>query len=189
MTTRIRLRRLGPIATLGMVLAACSPGSVISSVPSRTSESSAAASTPFATTASASAAVALIPDGTYVTASISDGVIVAKIKADTTLTAAQRATDLQAFTAHTSETFKITFQSGAFTQFEAWDGGSFEVGSRATYVFPDDHTLLIQETCCGLTTFDVTRDGSSFSLHVRSQAMPDPLTRIVFESAPFTAVP
>jgi hypothetical protein len=148
---------------------------------------------PPTTSAPASGAVTLIPDGTYSTASVPVSVSLAKIRAANTLTAAQRAELLADFSRHTSQIVRIRLEGGQFTESDAFDGGAFNVGAEGSYVFPDDHTLLLQEQCCGVTNFEVTPGGSGFSLRIRSQTAPNAadalLGVMVFENAPFVAVP
>jgi len=83
----------------------------------------------------------------------------ALINADTKLTAAEK-TDIieNAFELGLHKTFIVTleFSHGQYTEYQGFDGATGEVGSRATYAFPDDHTLVIEEPCCGISTFDVT---------------------------------
>ena len=204
MTTRVGPGRLWPAAALAMVLAACSTGTGASpaTVPPgarSVAPSVATAASPFVSaapsqgSASPSAAIAVISDGVYTTAAIPIARSLARMKADKTLTAPQRADVAQQFSGHTSQTFRIELKGGVFTEYETYDGGSFDVGARASFVFPDAHTLLIQESCCGTSTFNVTRSGSGFSLrHItlaHLNAEDNLLGEIVYESAPFLAIP
>lgn len=146
-----------------------------------------------ATMAPTAAGVVAILDGTYATAPIPVSDIDARIQADTALTAAQRTGALQTFAGHTTETFKLTLSGSSWTELEAWDGGAFEVGARAVFAATDAHTVVIQETCCGVMSFVVTSSGSGFALKVKkssaTNAEDDLLDHIVYESGPFLPVP
>jgi hypothetical protein len=65
------------------------------------------------------------------------------------------------------------------------------VGSRATYAFPDDHTIVLQESCCGLTTFEVTLVPGGFRLKAPPQTKEEDkmVGAILFETGAFTRVP
>jgi hypothetical protein len=196
MTSGLVARRVASVVILAFALAACSTGTAGTNAPAATPAATAitsASPAPSAVlSASPSAAQALIPDGTYSTASVPVSVSLAKIRAAKDLTAAQRAELLADFSAHTSQIVRIRLQGGQFTESDAFDGGAFNVGADGSYVFPDDRTLLLQEQCCGVTNFEVTPGGSGFSLRIRSQTAPNAedglLGVMVYENAPFVAV-
>jgi hypothetical protein len=205
---RLKTRRssiLGSVATLVLILAGCSNGTAAGTagaattnappasvaVPAPTVAGSAGISGSSATAAAASVAVAPIPDGTYRTKAIPVAVIVARIKTDTSLTADETA-NLQGFAGHKTDTIEIDLQSGQFTESDSLDGAPFEVGARATYAFPDDHTLVIQEQGPGLSTFVITPTSGGFSLKYKAGAPntgEDIIGQAIYESSPFTLVP
>jgi hypothetical protein len=192
---RFEPRSLGAIAALAIAIVGCSSAPVATSTLTAVPTSPATASaSPLATT---SASAAPIADGTYV--STTDvAAIKATITAYTKLTAAERADMLASFSGHTTQLVRLEFHGGEFTQAQAFDDAAFEVGVRATYAFPDDHTLVVQEPQFGITTFDIMSSGHSFSLRRTSApdvglyggSKEDPLiAQILFESSPFTLVP
>jgi hypothetical protein len=152
--------------------------------------------TPVATTAPGSAAPAgAIPDGTYVSGTVQVADMVATVNADKQLTAAQLAQinkDFE-FGDHRTSVIKIDLHGGRWTQSGSYDGSPFQVGSRATYASPDASTVVIQEQCCGLTTFQVTMTGTTFTLKRLSGTQNTELDKveghILFEETPFTLVP
>jgi hypothetical protein len=188
-------RALSAIAALAIALAACSPAPAGATAPPASLAPTTLASAPPAATASAS--TALIPDGTYATAPMDVAAINALINADTKLTAAEKSTiigDAFELGSHKTTTVTLEFQHGQWTQYEGVDGARGGIGSRATYAFPDDHTLLIEESCCGTSTLDVTSAPNGFSLKIRSGAFLSTevdtiVTHILFELSPFTRVP
>jgi hypothetical protein len=121
----------------------------------------------------------------------------ALINADSKLTAAEKKEIIKdSFELGLHKTFTVTldFHKGQYTQRAGFDGAAGEVGSRATYAFPDDHTLVIEEPCCGISTFDVTPMPEGFSLKVRSGSnlateKDKVIGHILFEVSPFTVVP
>jgi hypothetical protein len=196
MSTRSReTRALSAIAALAIALAACSPAPASTTAPPASLAPTTLASAPPAATASAS--TALIPDGTYATAPMDVAAINALINADTKLTAAEKNKIIKdAFELGSQKTFTVTleFQAGQWTQHQGFDGAVGEVGDSATYAFPDDHTLVIEESCCGISTLDVTPAPNGFSLKVLSgnfvsTEVDTIITHILFELSPFTRVP
>jgi len=184
-------RLLGIVGALSVALGACSTGAP--ATPSPVASVAPTATMLATATAPSSILPAAIADGTYATAPVLVTDIDARIRADTALTAAQMTDAIAGFSGHTSEAFRISLANGQFTEYESFDGGAFEVDVRATFVLPDDHTLVIQESCCGTSTFDVTKVGTGFALRYRAHkplnAEDDLLGRIVYESAPFALVP
>lgn len=133
-----------------------------------------------------------IADGTYVSGPIAVADVVARIKADTTLSAAQRATYLQEFSGLKTDIVELDFHAGRFTESDALDGAPRQVGARATYAFPDSHTLVIQEDCCGLSTFTITTQPNGFSLMYKAgspNAGEDVVGEWLYQTSPFTLVP
>jgi len=187
-------RALSAIAALAIALAACSPAPATSIAPPASLVPTTVASAPAAT---ASAAAALIPDGSYATRPMDVAAVKALINADTKLTTADKADIINnAFELGSHKTFTVTleFHDGQYTEHQGFDGTVGEVGSRATFAFPDDHTLVIEEACCGISTFDVTPRQDGFSLRIRSgDLVPTEkdtiIGHILFESSPFTLVP
>ena len=179
-----RNRVPGTIAGLAIVLAACSGGG---QVPTATAPTV----TPSPSVV-VSAAADPIPSGTYVSQTIPVADVIALIKADTTLGAAQQATSLQEFNGHQTDIVTLDFQHGLFTESDAIDGGEKTVGAQASYAFPDSHTLVIQEQCCGLSTFTITSQPGGFSLKYKvgaPNAGEDVVGQWLYETSPFTLVP
>jgi hypothetical protein len=184
--------RLSAVAALTIIVGACSATPAVS--PLRTT---APLPTVFATPTAirspvASMAAGPIAEGTYRSQAVPVSSIVARINADTTLTAAEKANATKTFAGHPTQTIELTFSEGQFTASETFDSGQFEVGARATYAFPDSHTLVIQEQCCGISTFDLTTAANSFTLKYRvgaPNAGEDAVGQTVYELRRFTAVP
>lgn len=193
----------GPISMAIVVVAvvACTRSAAMtSSSPTRTAGSP----TPTATivvmpsqangSAAVSGATALIPDGTYAGPVQQVADVIAHINADTKLSDADRVdlidTALE-IRGHTTFDVTLDLRAGQWTQSQAVDGRS-QVASRATYAFPDDHTVVIQESCCGLTTFGVTLAQGGFSLKVLTPLATEAdkvISRILFETGTFTRMP
>jgi len=195
MSTRSRpTRALSVIAALAIALAACSPAPAGTTAPPPSLAPTTLTSAPPAATASAS--TALIPDGRYATAPMDVAAINALINADTKLTAAEKdmiIKDSYELGSHKTSTVTLDFHDGQYTQYSGFDGAIGGVGARATYAFPDDHTLVIEDSCCGISTLDVTPAPNGFSLKVMSGSFVSTevdriVTHILFESSPFTRV-
>lgn len=180
------------LAALAIVLGACAAGPTLTTAPT-SSPAPTVLATLIATSSTApSAAPGPIAEGTYQSGAVPIKTIIAKIDADTDLTAAEKASDAAGFGGHQTQAVELTFQSGQFTEASAFDGGAFEVGARATYAFPDDHTLVIQEQCCGISTFDLTPGPNTFTLKYRvgaPNAGEDILGQTIYELTPFALVP
>lgn len=194
---------LGSVATLVLILAGCSSGTTVAAPTASTTVPTTTAAVPYATSeapataapvvsAAASAGATPISDGTYRTQAIPIARVIAGIKADSALSADDKAQIVQGFSGHETEIISLDFSAGQFTESDAFDGGGLEVGARATYAFPDDHTLVIQEQCCGLSTFDITPVSGGFSLKYKAgapNAGEDVVGQTVYESSQFTLVP
>lgn len=180
------------IVGLALLLAACSAGGAPTATPGTAAPSTAVMPSLIGPTPPP-ASRDPIAEGTYRSQPIPVTLIVARINADTTLTDTQRTAALQGFSGHTTQTITLDFRAGQFTESEAFDGAPSEVGARATYAFPDDHTLVIQETCCGLSTFTITPTPGGFSLMYKAgapNAGEDAIGRAaIYEIGPFTRVP
>lgn len=198
MSTQAFARRAaGPIFALAIVVAGCTGGNAATTAPIITAAPTGPAATTAAIATSAptrSAAPSVIPDGMYAAQVAEVADMQALIKADAKLTAAQRAqieSDFSFGNATTSQNF-LAFHGGQMTESGGYDGGPAQVGARATYAFPDNHTLVIQETCCS-NTFQVTWAGSAFTLRVLSGTPNTELdiveNKLVYEWSPFTLVP
>jgi len=179
------------LVTLGLPLAACSTAGTMP-VPTATAmpSASAPAASPVRTT---SPTANVIKEGTYRTEPIPARAIMARINADTKLTASQRAAAIQGFSGNET-IFQIVLHGGQLTQATAVDGGAFVVGTKGGYAVPDDHTLVFQEACCGVTTFDMAvGPAGTFSLKIRTYPAQDEedalVAQIIYESAPFTLAP
>jgi hypothetical protein len=175
------------IAGLAMFVGACSSGLAPTGTPATTTSPAVATSSP---TASASAGP--IAEGHYVSGATAVASIIDRINADTKLTAAQKATYIADFAGHKTQTVSLDFHAGQFTESDAFDGAALVGDVHATYAFPDDHTLVIQEQGPGISTFDVTTSANGFALKYRvgaPNAGEDILGQAIYESSPFTAVP
>ena len=119
--------------------------------------------------ASPSAPVALIRDGTYAQAPMRVADLKAMINGDAKLTPQQKTFLInEAFAMKNGTTFtvKLEFNRGIFYERQSVDGRE-DVGTSGTYTFPDDHTMVMQESCsCPPTTLRVTVSGDSFRLQI-----------------------
>jgi hypothetical protein len=181
-----------------LLLAGCDAAVPSSSVPD-VSGSMPASQAPFAPTFAASAtpavsaAAALIPDGAYAGPVQQVADVIALMNGDRKLSDADKADMIDTLfeiRGHTTFAVTLDLHAGQWTEWEAVDGKA-QVGSRATYVFPDDHTLVIQESCCGLTTFGVTLVPGGFRLKAPPQTKEEDkmVGTILFETGAFTRVP
>jgi hypothetical protein len=173
-----------PVLLLSLMVAGCSTGTTPSPIASA-SPSLIATAPP-----SPSAAAPVIPDGTYVAATMQVADILALINADTELSAAQK-TEI-GFTEGTTFAVTLDLHAGQYAQGQRVDGGAIEIGSRGTYAFPNEQTFVIQENLGFITTFHVTLTQGGFSLE-RTSAPYDEIDafigKLFFESSPFTLVP
>jgi hypothetical protein len=217
MPVRMRSSRAMAMAIAVAVVAACSGASVATPIvttsasgtrsPSEallpTIEAATAVSpTPVPTptnaaTSAAPSATAAIPDGLYVTAPMNVADMKAAILGDAKLDASQKTqiiADDFVLDDHVTSLTYIDLHNGQYTESGSYDDGPRTIGSRGTYAFADDHTLVIQEPN-HLTTFEVAWAGPNFTLTVvpKSTAPYTELDvmeyRLLFESAPFTLVP
>jgi hypothetical protein len=196
-----RANMLAPIAVAAMVLAACSsaapPAAPPSALASGGTSSAAPTSAPVSTSLAPSpmAPHQPIADGTYVSKPLDVKALIARIRADKKLTEAQRNHLISnAFELPGHKTFDVSlwFQAGNWVEEQGFDGAPGEIGARGTYAFPDDHTLVMEDPCCGTTTFDIAVSGNSFTLK-RTSAPADEEDRFagheLFESSPFILAP
>jgi hypothetical protein len=121
----------------------------------------------------------------------------AAINADSKLTAAAKSDLINnelALDDHKTSLVYMTFALGQWTEQGSYDDGPREVGAKARYAFPDDHTLVLQESCC-VITYRVTWSGKSFrlkrlsettTLNEETEAI---ASRLLFETTPFTLEP
>jgi hypothetical protein len=97
------------------------------------------------------------------------------------------------FGTHSQFVVSLTLQDGMWVERQGLDDEPLKVGSRATYAFPDASTVVIQEACCGISRFHVDGIGTTFRLtYIDAEGIPalDRMAgHILFEDAPFTAVP
>lgn len=180
-------------ATMGVVVlfAACSGGSgTPSAVP--TQHVAGTTTTPLTTTPGASVSQApaqLIPEGTYLSGAQDVAAFVAQVKADTKLTAAERTSLLHdPIASCTAQFASLDFRGGQLIESAGCNAAPLQVGLRASYAFPDEHTLLIQEACCGTSTFAVTLVKDGFLLHQTSPVLNGHdrvISSLLFESSPF----
>jgi hypothetical protein len=196
-----RANTLVAIGVAAIVLAACSSAGPVPAPPSALvsggTSSAAPTSAPVSPSSAPSPTAAHQPiaDGTYVSKPLDVKALIARIRADKKLTEAQRNHLISnAFELPGHKTFDVSlrFQAGNWVEQQGFDGASGEIGARGTYAFPDDHTLVMEDPCCGTTTFDIAVSGSSFTLK-RTSAPPDEEDRVagheLFESSPFTLAP
>jgi hypothetical protein len=188
-TTRFQLRSATATVAVALLFSACSGAPAVST--------GASPQVPPTTTAPSTppASVSVTPgqpiaDGTYLTGAQSITAFKAEIDADTTLTAADKKRLLAdpLFSCNT-QFISLDFHAGQLTQSESCDGGPMEVGTRATYAFRDDRTLVIQETCCGTSSFALTLVKDGFFLKLTSPVVTGPDTGVfLFEASPFMLV-
>jgi hypothetical protein len=189
-----RSRSILVVALWTAALAGCS--SPTGSTPSPTA-GAAAAPTPSTSPArpTSTPGPVAIPDGVYATGPRSVADIRAEIAASKLTEGEQKVIVNELFELGDSKTMTISIElrKGQWTQRQQLDDGPNGVGSRATYAFPDDHTVVIQEACCGISSFAVDRDGDTFRLTYSSDnpssAVDQLAAHILFEEAPFTLVP
>jgi hypothetical protein len=182
------------MAILVVAVAACNGAAPVNSSSPAATATMVATTSPANASPAVSAAVMLIPDGTYAGPVQQVADVIALINADTKLSDADRANLIDKaleIRGHTTFAVTLDFRAAQWTESQTVDGHS-SVGGRATYAFPDDHTVLIEESCCGLTTFGVTPAEGGFSLRV----LPPPaaevdkvVNHILFESGTFSRVP
>jgi len=134
--------------------------------------------------------------GTYVGPTLQVADIIARANADPTLSAADRTQVIDVLfdiRGKTTWTDSIEFRGGLLFERQTVDGVT-AVGSSGRYAFPDDHTLIYTETRNGVDLpnpwrLDLTIEGNTFTLH-RSAPVANPaddfVTRVIFESGPFT---
>jgi hypothetical protein len=134
--------------------------------------------------------------GTYVGPTIQVADIIATVNADSKLSAADRNRVLDVLCDcrdKTTWTDSIEFRGGQMIERQTVDGVT-AIGSAGRYEFPDDHTLVYTETRNGVDlpdpwTLAITVDGNSFTLR-RTTPVANPaddfVTRLIFESGPFT---
>lgn len=72
----------------------------------------------------------------------------------------------------------------------SYDGGAAGVGSRGTYSFPDDHSVVVKEDCC-TTRYEVGRVQDGFTLRRVTPPIEegDLLADAILFGEPFTRVP
>jgi hypothetical protein len=175
-----------------MILGACSAGPGVTTLPTNSHAPTALATLTATISAAPSAAAGPIGEGTYQSQAVPIATIIAKINADTELTDSEKASAAAGFSGHQTQVVELNFHSGQLTQSSAFDGAPFEVGDRFTYASPDDHTLVVQETCCGsISTFDLAPGANSFTLKYRTGVpnAEDIIGQTIFELSPFTLVP
>ena len=198
---KTRWSLLGALLPLMFAVAACTAAAPAASSTATTGASAAPPSAqPSALVSPATTPVASpepsmvnpIADGIYRTGTIQVSAIIARIDADATLTKDQKAGYISGFTGHKTEAFSIEFGAGAFTEADSLDGSPFQTGATATFAFPDRQTLVIQEDCCGLSTFVVTVQAHGFALKYKAgapNAGEDIIGQAIYETSPFTLVP
>lgn len=132
--------------------------------------------------------------GTYQGPTLRVADIVAMVNADSSLTAADRTAIIDTFFEVKDKatwSASIELRGGQLTQRQTVDGTTV-IGSVGRYAFPDDRTLIVTETIGGVdavTEFELAVDGDSFTLHRTTpveSALEEFVTRIIFESGPFT---
>jgi hypothetical protein len=121
--------------------------------------------------------------------------LVAAMNANADLSAADRTTILdEIFGIRDRSTFQVSIYllGGQYVEREIIDGSAL-VGSSGRYAFPDGSTVVFTEHINGAdvtTTYEVTVDGDSFSLHRIAQSwesnpVEDFVVGTLFESGPF----
>jgi hypothetical protein len=182
------------VVAVAVAVAACTGGPAVSSSSPTPTATILATTSPASASPAGSAEAPLIPDGTYAGPVQQVADLIAMINADTKLSQAQKTEVTNTFfelPGHTTFAVTLDLHAGSWTESQAVDGHSV-VGSRANYAFPDDHTVVLQESCCGLTTFGVTRTQGGFSLKVLAPPAAEEdkvVSRVLFESGTFSRVP
>lgn len=192
-TYRPALTILAVSASLTLTLFGCSSGAP-TAAPTAAPPSSVATVGPAIITAAPTTTTSSSPiaDGTYQSAPIDVAGAIARIKADKTLSSDDRTAFLEYFGGHQTLVVTLDLEAGQYTQSAGFDGAHPEVGSRATYAFPDASTLVLQEDCCGLSTLTITPRSNGFSLAYKAgapNAAEDIGGEILLETQPFTLVP
>ncbi len=129
-----------------------------------------------------------IPDGEYL------GGLISRATADATFarlgvaTSAEATTFLDGFPQH----FAIRLLGGHMDVLADSGGSGLQLGATATYAFPDDHTISLQDNIGCLDTLGFTRQDSNLTFAVVSDScgttdMAE--VSVIFESTPFTAAP
>jgi hypothetical protein len=185
------VRVAATVAGAALLLAAC--GGAPTTSPGATTQVVASASqAPLTTAAVASAsptAAPPIPDGTYLSGAQAITTFVAQVKDDTSLTAADRTSLLHdSIASCTAQFVSLDFHAGQLTEADGCDGAALQTGLHATYAFPDAHTLLIQETCCGTSTFTLTFVKDGFFLKQTSPLLSGHdrlISSFLYETSPF----
>jgi hypothetical protein len=186
--TRSDIHRPAAISTVALLLVACTatPAALSPGASQTVVASHAPAATPIAASAVASQPIA---EGTYLSGAQGIAAFKAEISADTALSEADRQS-LQAnpLLACTAQFISLDFHAGQLVESSGCDGKPLEVGARATYAFPDDHTLLIQDSCCGTTSFGLKPLHDAFFLtrtSARSPGKDGLIEKLLYEASPF----
>lgn len=134
-----------------------------------------------------------LPDGTYSTGELSRERLM-RAGAEAGFTRAQVETALAGDSIGQVATFTLMLQDDRWRQLYDY-GHDRGVGLSATYQVVDDKTLVINETCCGKSTFEYALDGDALTLRfgadMRAACPGDAscvMGYVVFQSGPFTKI-
>jgi hypothetical protein len=171
------------VAVVAVLIATCSGPVSTSPSPS----ASLAPNTPSASTPLGSpAAVGPIAEAKYLSEPNDVPAIVARIKADTKLTASERAEWVRNYSDRpATQVVGLEFSAGNFTE-TATEANGNEVGARGRYAVADGKTLVLS----GIGTFAITPISQGFALKMIKLELPGEVellvASILFESSPFT---
>jgi hypothetical protein len=171
-------------AAVALLIAACSATPAVtnrSPVPSLP-----AAPTQAPSTAASPVAAGPIAEGKYLSEPNDVAAIVARIKADRTLTESERADWMKTYSdLPATQTVGLEFSAGDYTQTETQPGG-VGVGARGRYAVGDGKTLVL----AGIGSFAITPSAGGFALKLVKQEVPGEveavIAKVLFESSPFT---
>jgi hypothetical protein len=192
-TRSIRARVLGSVAVLSVAFAACSAGASVTTVPTSAPPVS---TLPVSPSSTPTAGPQAIPDGTYVGPTMQVADLIALINGDPKLSTAQKTDIIDnafAINGHQTFGFSLDLHGGQYQQGQSIDRGAYEIGSRGTYAFPDQHTLVLDEQGgLSVNTFQITVTATGFTLK-RTDTSTDAedilMTKIFWEFGPFTLAP
>ena len=143
---------------------------------------------PLAPSASASAAAspaALLPEGRYATAPLTQAMIRAAVTAAGYDPGPVQSTPK-------STVFTLSFDSGRLRVYGSDDGGPIQLGWDGTYEVVDDHTLAAHDAISNIT-YDFKLNGDVLTMRMVSDSLQDPgelsAQAGIYDTAPFTRLP
>jgi hypothetical protein len=146
--------------------------------------------------AAAVASPAPIAEGSYLGPTLQVADIVAAVNGDTKLSQADRTyliNDVMGIGGAQTIALRLDLHAGQWVQSGIVDGKAAEVGSRATYSFPDDRTIVLREQNgtqeVGFSGWTITPVPNGFRLtHIDPPANEQDalVIRLLFEAGPYT---